>query len=235
MKQDSTRHTIGCVPLGRRASKVRGTPIHALFTVLWMLTLCPVGVAHELADGELERWCEVVVRDDQIQVRYSVGYNPRTQRTIRELIGGNQGATEVSESGATETAVADDREQLARALIAYVAQRVTVQIDGVEVRPERSEALPSGRHPMCWFVELVFAPPPGPASFQLAVVDSAFPSLPGQARQAIRSKSHWTMSEATAAPLIVRARPLVWSAAMTDSAEPRPGARIAARFTGGEQ
>ncbi len=193
--------------------------------------------AHELADGELERWCEVVVRDELIQLRYSIGYNTQTEATVTQVLGIDSGSpAEAGQGGGVagkpmESSEGDrDREIWKESLGRYVTQHVQLDVGGAARTPLRCEVIPSGRHPMCWFVALEFEAPRELSSFQLTVVDSAFRSFPGPARQAIRSKSRWELSESNAAPLLVRAKAEVWSAESESSPSLRPGARIEAEL-----
>jgi hypothetical protein len=181
--------------------------------------------AHELTDGELERWTEVVVRDDVIQLRFSIGFNEATTESIVDLVAAAAESAPDGEPKARQPV--GELPPFEQDLIVYVSSHVTLEVDGEAQRPSGAEARRSGRHPMCWFVELTFDAPPSETEFTLAVRDEAFPAMPGQSRQAIRSKSNWELLDANAAPLVVRAQPVVL---VTSGDGPKSPPNIEGRF-----
>ena len=153
-------------------------------------------LGHVLPDGVVERSVQVTVYPDRLEIRYQVGFNPKTlARQLQQL--------------APHSPVPDDpNEALARyreLVLPRLAQRLNVRVDGQQREVLPIEARRIFRH-HAQLECVLHVPLEAPyASTRLQLEDENFPDALGSHRMAVKGRAGVEVTESNVPPILARA------------------------------
>ena len=165
-------------------------------TATLMLGASVLLLGHVLPDGVVERAVQVTVYPDRLEIRYQVGFNPKTlARHLQQL--------------APDSPVPDDPDEaLARyreLILPRLAQRLNVRVDGQRREVLLIEARRIFRH-HAQLECVLHVPIEAPyASTRLQLEDENFPDAPGSHRMAVKGRAGVEVTESNAPPILARA------------------------------
>ena len=168
-----------------------------LFYVLFAFLMVQTSFAHELVDGFVERAMEVVVRDENVTIRYFIGVNDNTQSELaKKWLPANQMS---DETGLTDEQVFQSK------LLQEIKEGISVSLQGKKILLADGEVCQSPKHHFSYLVEFKFDIPPG-SSNEIEIEDNNFQEMESAARFSLKALGSTILVKSNVAPIIIRAK-----------------------------
>ncbi len=195
---------VAAYKLARMTGPMTGpTTAHAAWRITWLIAIlvlvtpvCSFG--HELEDGQVKRSNEVIVRNDRLFVKYTLGANDKTLGELYTKITGKEPNADV------KTLLSEFENEIA----AHVAGNLSISWSDQKVTADSKSVRQTDKHHERFVVELEFPLEESPTFAVLKISDAGFEDFEGDLRLAFRTRGNTLMIRSNVAAVIARAKPV---------------------------
>jgi len=161
---------------------------------------CRGGRPHVLPDGFIERAVQIVVRDREVRVNFSVGLNPETMREVLA-------AWQVDDSEELRFSSEDElRKAFGQALKRRLLERAKLTVNGEPLEFDQATIDLAVRHPYDLTVQIVGQLPADRSRVDLGWKSDSLTAWTGTARLACKAMGKAILIRSNVAPIVVRAK-----------------------------